>query len=362
MARRLVAVGVVVVAAVVVPAGLAAAKTTVDVKGDAVTITVPIDCAGCQGKTGPDGTPLADYWGRTATKAWNDAFAAYSYCGRYKFALQLKIRAEGSDFKGKSGDDLIQVIAASTDALRGTGWEGAPERTPGGIPGQRTHDGTRYYQNDADGFVASNATPTVIDHEVGHLLGLGDDRDTNGNALPGRDGTLMVGGANGVTPDSPLTIDQALIDRIGKQLENLGKIDKCKQQTWHGTLHVDETAGRAPQAGPCMESYTADVALAVQRKQTMGTATIRPGGSNSCGPPARSVTVALSAHRSVSGFEIETGPFTPTAPATARVKDSGRNLAHGTVTTMQPGLPPGRQVTYDVTIDLQCTNCGKPTG
>jgi hypothetical protein len=177
----------------------------------------------------------------------------------------------------------------------------------------------------------------------------------------------MIGGArlsDGtlVSPDAQLRIDLALVDRIGKQLETLGKIDKCKKQSWQGTLRVDETVGRAPQAGPCMASYTADVTLAVEGKGTSGNASIRPGGSNSCGPPAATVTVALSARRSAHGFEIDTNPFTPTAPATAKVEELGPDRAHGTVTATQPGLPPGRQVTYDVTIDLQCSNCHGAVG
>ena len=78
---------------------------------------------------------------------------------------------------------------------------------------------TVYYENDADGTMAWDATPTVITHEIGHMMGLGDDRTAAGTALGGRDGTIMIGGARQsdgtlVAPDTPLRIDKALIDRI----------------------------------------------------------------------------------------------------------------------------------------------------
>ena len=51
--RTAVAAGVLIAAAaLLVPAIPAAAKTTVTVKGDDVTITVPIDCAGWSSKMG----------------------------------------------------------------------------------------------------------------------------------------------------------------------------------------------------------------------------------------------------------------------------------------------------------------------
>jgi hypothetical protein len=71
----------------------AAAKTTVKVKGDVVTITVPIDCVGCKDWIDPiNGGSLAKYWEETAEKAWNDAFDKYSYCNKQKFKLDIKMK------------------------------------------------------------------------------------------------------------------------------------------------------------------------------------------------------------------------------------------------------------------------------
>lgn len=54
-ARRVVPL-VILLGALLVPAAPAAANTDVDVDGDDVRITVHIDCVGCKGKRGPDGS------------------------------------------------------------------------------------------------------------------------------------------------------------------------------------------------------------------------------------------------------------------------------------------------------------------
>lgn len=213
----------------------AAAKTEVKVDDGDVTITVPVDCVGCQDWPAPDGGDLAKYWERVAEKTWQKAFDKFSYCNKYKFTLDIKMKNRAAGFQGTPGRHVLVAAAPSGDALAGTGWQGTPERTPSGDPGQRTPDGTRYYENDGDGFMPADATDTVIVHEFGHVLGLGDDRDDAGNALPGREKTVMVGGAKGVTPNTKLRIDKQLVDRIGEQLANLGKIT-CGQ-AWKGTLN-----------------------------------------------------------------------------------------------------------------------------
>ena len=81
----------------------------------------------------------------------------------------------------------------------------------------------------------ADATPTVIAHEFGHVIGLGDDRDDAGNPVGPDPKGIMVGGANGVTPNTKLKIGKNHVDRIGQQLANLGKIT-CGQ-AWKGTLN-----------------------------------------------------------------------------------------------------------------------------
>lgn len=237
--KRGMVAAVVTAATLLVPALPAAAKTTVKVDGDDVTITVPIDCVGCKGKKAPNGSDLAKYWKKTAEDAWNAAFDKYPFCSKYKFKLNIDIKARGDDFQYTEGRHRI-LAGLPGGGLAQTGWDGVFEATPAGDPGQRSPDGTRYFENDADGSMGADATPTVIIHEFGHVIGLGDDRDDNGNVVPGRDRTVMAGGSTNSdgtrnTPNSRLKFDQQLIDRIGDQLANLGKI-KCGK--WTGTLRT----------------------------------------------------------------------------------------------------------------------------
>lgn len=239
--RGMVAV-VVTAATLLVPVFPAAAETTVKVDGDDVTITVPIDCVGCKGKKARDGSDLAKYWKKTAEDAWNAAFDKYPFCSKYKFKLNIEIKARGDDFRFTEGRHRI-LVGSPGGGLAQTGWDGVFETTPAGNPGQRSPDGTRYFKNDADGSMGEDATATVIIHEFGHVIGLGDDRDANGNVVTGRDRTVMAGGSTNSdgtrnTPDSRLKFDQQLLDRIGDQLANLGKI-KCGE-VWEGTFSGTE--------------------------------------------------------------------------------------------------------------------------
>ncbi len=245
------AIGIVAAAVMVlVPAVPAGAKTTVKVKGDVVTITVPIDCVGCKDYVDPiNGRKLAKYWEKTAEDAWNAVFNKWPYCSKYKLKLDIKMKNRPAGSASRFGPHELIATEPDGRGFTGAGWGGAPESTPGGPEGQRVSDGTRYYEFDAQGTMPADATPTVIAHEFGHVMGLGDDRDDAGNGVPGRDGTIMVGGATGVTPNTKLRIDKSLIDRIGDQLANLGKID-CGV-AWNGPIEGHLTApGCSPSEVP----------------------------------------------------------------------------------------------------------------
>ena len=287
----------VTVATLLVPAVPAAAKTTVKVDGDDVTITVPIDCVGCKDWVAPtDGSPLATYWEKTAEAAWNAAFDKYPFCSKYKFKLDIKMKnvAEGaaSDFGSH------RLVATAPDGLgfTGAGWGGAPEGTPGGPADQRSTDGTRYFEFDAEGTMPADATPTVIAHEFGHVIGLGDDRDASGNTLPGRGKTLMVGGANGVTPNTKLRIDKALVDRLGNQLANLGKIN-CGV-AWNGTVRSTFT-----DAYGCTGTDEGTITVRVVDKKASGTVAV--SGAFTC--VTELVTITASGSVTVGVFGKFTG-------------------------------------------------------
>jgi hypothetical protein len=65
-------------------------------------------------------------------------------------------------------------------------------------------------------------------HEFGHLLGLGDDYGEGGEALPGREGTLMADGD---------LIDQNLVDRLAG-LARGANPDVPACETWAGTMDL----------------------------------------------------------------------------------------------------------------------------
>ena len=346
---------------------LAGAKTTVKVQGDDVTITVPIDCAGCKGKKGPDGSDLAKYWEKTAEDAWNAAFAKYPYCSKYLLHLKVDIASKNADFAGREGRDLLQVANASGDRLSGVGWDGQYEQNPSGQPGQRSPDGTRFFDGDAGGFLTEDASPTVITHEIGHALGLGDDRDATGNVLPGRAGTIMVGGANGVTPRTPLTIDKALVDRIGKQLEHLGKIDKCKATTYAGTVRGHEVY--ANQGQSCVMDGTGTVSLEVDAHhklsgtlQTSETTvcTVSPFGSVSL-PDTTSWSLSGRGDdkelkvTAVKGAQGYFDALLPTGRVSISIRGGKASVTLQGAELVAPGARSDVQGT--LSFDLTCTNC-----
>lgn len=333
----------------------AAAETTVKVQGDDVTITVPIDCAGCAGKTGPGGVPLADYWKQTAEGMWNAAFAKFPYCSKYLFHLTIDIAAKQANFEGRKGRHLVQVAGPAGNNLAGVGWEGEQEHNPAGLPGQTHPDGTRFFDSDHDGALPQDATPTVITHEVGHALGLGDDRDKSGNVLPGRSGTIMEGGANGVTSDTPLSIDKALVDRIGEELEKVeGKV-QCKKQLYNGTLHATRSYATSTESWDGTATLTVEPSGKVSGTfDATGTLTATALGFTVTQPDAASWM--LSGERKGHDFVIKTVslirpgyfdevlPNTPfTIPATSRGRIS---------TDLSPAQPGGA-----LRIELDCHEC-----
>lgn len=85
------------------------------------------------------------------------------------------------------------------------------------------------YDSDLDG-VFSPELETTRDwaHELGHLLGFGDDYDRHGAPLPGREGTLMSSGGD--------FVDQGLLDRLGKLIDG---VEPNLPTCWKGTMRSE---------------------------------------------------------------------------------------------------------------------------
>jgi hypothetical protein len=328
----------------------AAAGTTVSGpnRNNVVTITVPIDCVGCKDWIDPiNGGDLAKYWEKTAEKMWQEAFDNYSYCNKYKFKLDIKMTNRPAGSASRFGSHELIATQPDGRGFRGAGWGGAPESTPGGPEGQRASDGTRYYEFDAQGTMPADATPTVIAHEFGHVIGLGDDRDADGNPIGPDPRGIMVGGANGVTPNTKLKIGKNHVDRIGDQLANLGKIT-CGQ-AWKGTL--DGTGeNRGIPACPDPSSHTGDFTMAV-----------KPDGKATLSGHMTNTSVCVGGFTTEADFTLEGKKthsaisFAPAAtfPFEVNLRVTG-DRASGTSTAN-----PGNDGVYFVTLNFtaDCLNC-----
>ncbi len=191
--------------------------TKVSVEGSLVTITVNIDLAlGGQGETTiPEGAQAtADGIAQEIAAYWNQGFERLSsVCLRFKLVVNIKVVPQADAHLLLLGENRMTWI--TTPGRHVVFWG---ENNFGNAAPPETYD-----EYDEDGIAPPGedySTPldhelwamwsphleTARDfaHELGHLMGFGDDY-ANGEALPGREGTLMDGGD---------FIDQNLVDRL----------------------------------------------------------------------------------------------------------------------------------------------------
>lgn len=272
---------VVVMLAVLASPTVANAKTTVSVSGTTATITVPVDIGAGKAylidpDTGKKTTP-AEYWTRGAERVWNGGFARYRYRDCVTFKLDLQIYAVKQSYESGSGY-IVQGtaghhhIAISPDL----------ERPYVLDPSAKSHneDTTGAYTSDLGGEWAAQES-NVTAHEVGHLMGLGDDySDPPGGGpsvpLSGRTGTLMAGSENPV-------IDQNLVDRLGKLMEKAGiKLPSC----WTGT--IDSNTSRTYLEGiygghtHCTDRWHAKLEFGIADGKIEGNGEARPTSRPTC--------------------------------------------------------------------------------
>lgn len=253
---RAVAVAALIAAVALRPAP-AAATTTIAADGANVTITVPIDLVGLP----EDGGRITDMdtgeqhvysdWLETRAEAiWNDAFARLPYRGCLTFDLD------------------IEIHPVRTHRDRGHHRIDFDPFQPGNAivydPGVDHHneDGTRAYTDPLLGDFGL-ITQETFAHEVGHLLGLGDDylRDADKNVIDGavagrEEGTLMHG-------SDSTTITQAIVDRVGALIDEVQDLPQC----WTGTMEAIGTYGVDLPEGSlgCDYAWTADFTFTVDR-------------------------------------------------------------------------------------------------
>ena len=220
----------------------ARATTFVMVEGSVVTVTISLsvpevtmrDSAGRR-------MPMSEYVEQAGEAIWNAALADLAY--RDCFVLRVDVDANGVPAGGtaRSGDHRI-------------GYNPSPTfRSFVNVPlaeGESTRaqeDGVGPYDYSGTG-VWGPIDEVTVAHELGHLMGLGDDyrdvggtyRDVRSIPAPGREGTLMAGGDR---------IDQELVDRLGSLLDRIYGLPEC----WTGTLRGSWTTSTAGCSGSAFE-------------------------------------------------------------------------------------------------------------
>jgi hypothetical protein len=262
----------------VMPLGLigsAVGKTKVLIDGKDITITVPIDGVGIDKQTAAE-------WKQSAESLWNAAFNAADnpFKGCLTLKLVVDVQAHDYSYPAQQGRHMIFGTHGS-----------APNQAKGTVLtyGEGRGDNVNPYQAAADGnFDESFGDPSrsnYVAHEVGHLLGLGDDYTETGTnprtttPLPGREHTLMADGGR---------IDPALLKRLIKLLRDAthqipdclkGKLGWSAHQTmpsgpqdWNGyaDLTLDDD-GRGALKGTMVGAQTQKLGLAMCHAVTNGT-------------------------------------------------------------------------------------------
>lgn len=223
--RRLALVLFLLAGQALVPACAAHAQSNAtsvsDPKGDVVTITVNIDAPGLTDKE-------AKQWKNDAETVWNTGFEKWpAQC--FKLHLVVNIRPQPAMTaeeiaKARPRRDHHLIYRGSFAKPFGSDVSGAKSfKEDTTYPLENATWGAWGYDVDA----LQNQGAGAYAHEVGHLMGLGDDyidhpatsqHPRSTPPKPGRKDTLMADGG---------PVDKQLVDRLTNQLRRAGKLPSC---------------------------------------------------------------------------------------------------------------------------------------
>jgi hypothetical protein len=215
----------------------AAAGTTVTVEGTTVVIHVQIEAAGMDLRIWDDakgeGIGWTQYLQREVGRIWNGALKGFKWGDCLTFRLDLKIIPVARDAPKHPGRHHV-VLKGGNDLF----WNasGADDQMP-------TLDNPFPYQRDFEGaWGVDEINPGAVAHEVGHVLGLGDDYystcDDKGNCQV--TGVKPTGqGIEGLDMEYPSFTtsgtgipDPSAVARVIEQMRAAGLLPQC----WKGTL------------------------------------------------------------------------------------------------------------------------------
>jgi hypothetical protein len=217
--------------------------TTISVDGTTVTIHVQIEVFGLEGMkinnadTG-ENFDAAPYIQREVSRIWNEALKGVNLgdCLTFKFDLQIKPLKDGA----QKQPGWHHVLLDKGDANNYWNSSGPDDQVP-------TFDNPFPYQRDFNG-VWNTPDPDVLAHEVGHVLGLGDDyyiscKDVNDRSTCYTSGYKPTGeGIQGLDmhPGDTFTTsgagipDPVTVFRVIEQISAAGLLPQC----WKGTLKI----------------------------------------------------------------------------------------------------------------------------
>jgi len=241
--------------------GPVAGQTKVAIDGTDITITVPIDGVGIDKKTAAE-------WKHGAESLWNAAFNAADNPFKGCLTLKLVVDVQAHDFSypaqpgrhmifqthGTTSNQASGTIAANGDPFK-TSADGNFDESFGNPDKAKNED--PYAPDDS---TKKTDKSNYVAHEVGHLIGLGDEYTVTGSnprttkPLPGRENTLMADGGR---------IDAALLKQLLKRLKDeTHQMPDCLK----GTLHANAVYS-VPKNGPagawwkCTDAWAVDMTV-----------------------------------------------------------------------------------------------------
>lgn len=215
--------------------------TTVAVDGTTVTITVHIDIC-CFDDVGTTLVAHVMNEVRASQDMWNKALAKLPAHGCFDVRVVFDARLQNLDDPWDPGYDRVTMYfdqpGRSWVANFGTG--------------QNEDDDTNNTRIHGAHFFPSDMTTGTWAHEIGHMMGLGDDYYEPGpSCLPHRGGTLMCNDRTG-------KIDQALADRLADILNKAGLLPQC----WKGTLNI-ASSFLAVKPNTCSDTWKLDFRVVI---------------------------------------------------------------------------------------------------